>query len=252
MFANLRLKYKLLLSFLFLAIVPLLILGLSCLDKATVSLENLAFNQLESIREIKRKAVDDYLESVHDQMITFAENRMIVDVLPEFRDAFKNYRSELGLDQERLEELRRNLQTYYRNDFSEEFRRQNAGKDPGALNFFNQLDVDSIALQHAFISANPNPLGSKHLLDSPDDESNYSRLHRKIHPIIRNFLEKFGYYDIFLIDSETGDIVYSVFKELDFSTSLKDGPYADTNFGAAFREAKKANKGEIVIVDFER
>jgi methyl-accepting chemotaxis protein len=43
---------------------------------------------------------------------------------------------------------------------------------------------------------------------------------------VRNYLEKFGYYDIFLVDPETGDIVYSVFKELDYSTSLIDGPYA--------------------------
>ncbi len=81
----------------------------------------------------------------------------------------------------------------------------------------------------------------------------HSNLHANVHPVIRNFLEKFGYYDIFLVDPESGDIVYSVFKELDYSTSLKDGPYANTNFGEAFRRANMlTNKDEVVLVDYEQ
>ena len=102
MFTNMRLKYKLILSFLALAIIPLIILGLICLTKAGESLESLAFNQLESIREIKRKAVEDYLQSVHDQMVTFAEDRMIVEALPSFLIGFQGYRTELGLDEKEL------------------------------------------------------------------------------------------------------------------------------------------------------
>jgi methyl-accepting chemotaxis protein len=252
MLANLRLKYKLILSFLVLAVAPLMVLGLISLKTAGDSLENLAFNQLESIREIKRKAVEDYLQSVHDQMVTFAEDRMIVDALPNFVTSFRSYRAETGLDDAVLNQYKNQLQRYYTVDFSQEYQTQNAGKDPRAKRLLDGLDADSIALQYAYISANPNPLGSKHLLDKPDDASSYGRLHEQIHPIIRNYLEKFGYYDIFLIDSETGDIVYSVFKELDYSTSLKDGPYADSNFAEAFRKANSAAKGEVVIVDYQR
>lgn len=252
MFTNLKLKYKLILSFLLLAVVPLLILGLICQNKAADSLESLAFNQLESIREIKRKAIDDYLQSIHDQMVTFAEDRMIVEALPSFLNAFNAYRGERGLGLETLSQQKQQLLKYYTQDFSQEYRNQNEGKDPQASRVLDALDADSIALQYAFIGANPNPLGSKHLLDSPGDESSYSLIHQQIHPIIRNYLEKFGYYDIFLVDSESGDIIYSVFKELDYSTSLKNGPYADSNFADAFRKANAARKGEVVIVDYKR
>ena len=95
-------------------------------------------------------------------------------------------------------------------------------------------------------------MGEKHNLDSADDESAYSKLHAKYHPAIRDFLEQFGYYDIFLVDPDSGDIVYSVFKELDYTTSLKDGPYASTNFGRVFREANNSNDPNYVkLVDFE-
>ena len=97
------------------------------------------------------------------------------------------------------------------------------------------------------------PLGSKHLLDRAKDESSYSALHAKYHPPVRSYLEKFGYYDIFLVDPQNGDIVYSVFKELDYSTSLSTGPYANTNFGRAFQLANQAgNKDFVVLIDFEQ
>ncbi len=73
-------------------------------------------------------------------------------------------------------------------------------------------------------------------MDFADDMSSYSRLHAKYHPVIRGFLEQYGYYDIFLVEPDSGDIAYSVFKELDFTTSLKDGSFANTNIGRVFRE----------------
>ncbi|HON56971.1 MAG TPA: methyl-accepting chemotaxis protein, partial [bacterium] len=96
------------------------------------------------------------------------------------------------------------------------------------------------------------PIGQKHKFDYAEDNSSYAKIHKKYHPIIRNYLEKFGYYDIFLVDPKTGNIVYSVFKELDFTTSLLDGPYSQTNFGRVFREALNAKDKEFVsLVDFE-
>lgn len=65
-------------------------------------------------------------------------------------------------------------------------------------------------------------------------------------------MEEFGYYDIFIVEPNTGHIVYSVFKELDYATSLLDGPYKETNFARVFREAlDNGSKGSTHIVDFE-
>ena len=115
----------------------------------------------------------------------------------------------------------------------------------------NSLDADSIALQHQYISANPNPLGEKDSLIAANDQSEYSALHAKYHPHIRDFLQKFEFYDIFLVDPDTGDIVYSVFKELDYSTSLIDGPYANTGIGEAFKKANASGEvSSVALTDF--
>ena len=90
-------------------------------------------------------------------------------------------------------------------------------------------------LQYQYIAANPNPLGAKNNLDHANDGSRYSELHGALHPFLRTALRQFGLYDIFLVEPRDGNIVYTVFKELDFATSLVNGPYAKTRLGDAFR-----------------
>ena len=106
--------------------------------------------------------------------------------------------------------------------------------------------------QRLYIDENPNPTGEKHRLDYAQDESRYSRIHRTYHPIFRNYLEKFGYYDIFLVNAETGHLVYTVFKELDYATSILSGKYAKENIGDAFRNGVKLKSADsISFEDFK-
>ena len=86
----------------------------------------------------------------------------------------------------------------------------------------------------------------------PVDGSQYGEWHSQYHPFLRDFQKRFGYYDLFLVDAETGRIVYSVFKELDFATSLIDGPCAKSRIGEVFRKANQPTSAEFVAVsDFD-
>jgi methyl-accepting chemotaxis protein len=206
---------------------------------------------LTTLRDVKKTEIENYLQSIRDQAITLAENRMVVDAMNGFRTAFTAFRGETNFASMK-DKCSQDLQAYYGGAFSQEYARLNNGASANALSMFSQLDDDAIALQHAYVAANKNPLGSKHLLDTADETTAYGRLHKQVHPILRNFLTKFGYYDIFLIDVESGDVVYSVFKELDFATSLIDGPYSNTNFADVFRQAAAATtKDAVSFVDFK-
>ena len=105
-------------------------------------------------------------------------------------------------------------------------------------------------LQKAYITDNPHPTGQKEELDFAKDGTRYSEVHKQYHPWFRQFLRERGYYDIFLFDLE-GNLVYSVFKELDYATNLEDGQYKDTDLGNAFRAAANGkNAGELSFFDF--
>lgn len=225
-------------------------LDLDTLVETVGTIEQEAFNKLIAVREIKKTAVSRYYATLRDQVLTFSSNRMVVEAMRNFREMESTYAYELGIDAAKIEEYRSDLRKYYDNEFAPKYVEENSGADPGIDAMFNGLSDNAIIMQHQYIYANENPLGDKHLADTDGTATRYSQYHEKVHPIIRQYLEKFAYYDIFLVDDETGRIVYSVFKELDYNTSLTDGPWAQTNFADAFRGALEIEANDVFFADY--
>lgn len=98
-------------------------------------------------------------------------------------------------------------------------------------------------LQRIYIDENPHPTGQKENLDAGKDGSRYSALHAKYHPYLRAFLRDRGYYDIFLFDTK-GNLVYSVYKELDYATNLVSGEWAKSDLGKAFRDVNSHSEDQ--------
>ena len=103
-------------------------------------------------------------------------------------------------------------------------------------------------LQKAYIEDNPHPTGKKDELDSAGTTS-YDAAHAAYHPWFRKFLRARGYYDIFLFDTE-GNLVYTVFKELDYATNVTTGPWKDTDLGNAFRTSVSSGADTVSFFDF--
>lgn len=106
-------------------------------------------------------------------------------------------------------------------------------------------------LQTAYIHENPHPLGSKEELDYAEDSSRYSFIHKKYHDWYRSFLRDNGYYDIFMFDTK-GNLIYTVFKELDYATNFLSGEYKDTDLGRAYRAAISSEESKAqYFYDFQ-
>ncbi|QDV14898.1 Methyl-accepting chemotaxis protein PctB [Rosistilla oblonga] len=220
---------------------------------AVADLKQKSSEKMVALREIKKQQIVGYFDSIRDQVLNFSADELVVEAMRDFREPFRRYAADCGYDLEIIDQLRNELATYYTREFGEQYRKRNDGKDPNVVAKLSQLKPASIALQYNYLHANQHPLGNKHLLNEVHDGTVYSEQHAKIHPIIRGYLEKFGYYDVFLCDSESGDIVYSAYKELDFSTSLIDGPYAKQNIGKVFQKANALQSADqFAVVDFEK
>ena len=80
----------------------------------------------------------------------------------------------------------------------------------------------------------------------------YNAVHEKYHNAFSTFTKLNGFYDIFLIEDETGFIIYSVTKEIDFATSLLSDAHADSNLGRLFRKVRYSGlKYNATMIDFE-
>ncbi|MBT3628401.1 MAG: HAMP domain-containing protein [Rhodospirillaceae bacterium] len=106
-------------------------------------------------------------------------------------------------------------------------------------------------LQRLYITDNPNPTGQKENLDFAPDGSGYSAAHGRYHPWFRQFLRERGYYDIFLFNTE-GDLVYSVFKELDYATNMNSGEWRSTDLANVFKAGlSQQAAGSQTFFDFK-
>ncbi|MDO9183618.1 MAG: methyl-accepting chemotaxis protein [Bacteriovorax sp.] len=238
-------RFKLILSMLAMSVVPLIATSVYSLKSSRDALRQAAFDKLVSVRESKNKSISRYLTTVSFEIQTLAHDKMMIDAAKEFMGAFKNLPAGTP-------EALSKLKGYYVNEFGAEYKNKTGNVSP-LDNISSNLSSQSAYLQHAFISNNINPLGAKHLLDETPLLPEYSNIHKVYHPMIREFLENYALYDVFIVDIESGDIVYTVFKELDFTTNLLTGPYKDTNLAEAFKAAKQINdKKEFKIVDFKK
>lgn len=92
-------------------------------------------------------------------------------------------------------------------------------------------------LQGRYITESPFPVGEKEKLDTAGIDG-YDSSHKSAHPFFREFIQKGGYYDLFLITKE-GNVIYSVFKEADFATNLNSGQWKDSGLARVYKEVIK-------------
>jgi methyl-accepting chemotaxis protein len=119
-----------------------------------------------------------------------------------------------------------------------------------AINSFSASFMGQAKQQDLYIVKNPNKQGEKNKLMAAKDGSQYSKLHAYYHPFIKKFVDDRGYYDVFLIN-KNGDVVYTVFKELDYGTNMKHGQWKDTDIAKVYNQvANNPNKEVTAFSDF--
>ncbi len=106
-------------------------------------------------------------------------------------------------------------------------------------------------LQQIYITDNPNPAGAKDEMNAAGNGSVYDTAHARYHPYFNALQDAHEYYDVFLFDTE-GNLVYSVFKELDYATNMLTGQWKNTDLAEVFRRAIKQGPNDpSVFEDFE-
>ncbi|APT76586.1 hypothetical protein LN42_09505 [Marinitoga sp. 1137] len=123
---------------------------------------------------------------------------------------------------------------------------------------FHELEKEhgevSEILQKAFIDDNPYPVGEKYKLTElsgvhAQELKEYNEIHKVLHPIVKNMIDTYGFYDLFLISAD-GDIPYTYYKERDFATNILEGKWKDTNLGSLVRLLKEKDDNNVHYVDF--
>ena len=251
------LSRRLILAFLIIGLVPIMVVGGISVFLTKNNVEKEAFAKLDSQRASRVQAIESYGDTIVNQILTMSSTQDVANALVNITEAFESvqYESLFGVSDKAQEiaKRKRELAKYYNFEFLPKYQELNPDESLTADTIMNDLAPEAVLLQHAYIQENPATLGNKHEMDSSKLRISYDEAHADIHSQMTQFLEAFGYYDIFLVDSQKGRVIYSVFKELDYATSLIDGPYRDTGLAEAFRAGNAlASAGEYALVDYAK
>jgi methyl-accepting chemotaxis protein len=239
---NLRVRPKLIAAFLLVGILPFAIIGIISLMQTQSALNSASFNQLNGVRGIKKAQIEQFFDEREGDAKVLAETATTL-----MEEAFTKLEAirtiKHGQIKSYLEGIRQDTQIMANNQGVAE-----AIAEFGSA--WGQLgEGQTASLQRLYINNNPNPTGEKHMLDAARDGSDYSRVHGKYHPWFRQWLLEREYYDVFLVD-HSGNVIYSVYKELDYATNLKNGQWKDTDLARVFSMVEENNKkGSVSFTD---
>lgn len=200
--------------------------------------------QLRGLRASKASQIEGYFRDLRSEIGVLSDSPTGISAMRDFASSFALVLSESdAIDAARAGGLRQ----FYAREFAPRLA-ENIGANVNSDTF---LPTSTLAryLQYEYIVNNPNKIGEKQKLDDAGDGTKYSAFHKQYHPIFSKIVEEFGYYDLFLIDNN-GNVVYSVFKEVDFATSLTIGPHARSSLASVYKEAQKQNSSYIAMADF--
>jgi methyl-accepting chemotaxis protein len=256
---NLTLQAKLVLFTLCVAALPVagmttwaILRGSHSLATATAAAEAAATidaaSRLSAIRDGLARALDDYSADVRTDLVLLAGAPTTTQAMARFDAAFAARSASLEANATTAD--RQLLADYYAQGFGAEYQRQNPDRTSPAATWLRQLDPTGVVLQREYVHDNPHPLGQKHRLDAlPGRDDDYARAHAELHAVFRRLVDVAGYYDVFLVDAR-GNVVYTVFKELDFASNLAHGPATGSGLAAVVQAAATADRDQVTASDF--
>ena len=242
---NLSIKSKLLAILLGVSLGSTLLASFLGWERSRANLQGTIEDYLASILDSNTNQIEFFFQGLRNHVKTLSEDRMAIEAMVEFN---RDY-DELN-NQYIPPEWNQALERYYQEIFFPQLTQAVSGE----LSYSTYEPESQAAkyLQYFYIAKNPNPVGQKEELTVTDDGSNYSQTHEKYHPIFLNLTQIYGYYDLFLIDYQTGEVVYSVDKETDYTTNLNRGPYSQSGLARLVERVRQnPERRAVQIVDFQ-
>lgn len=161
---NIKMKPKLLGTFLLAGLIPLLTVAWLSIDKSEASLETQAFNQLKTIQDIKMDQIKAFIDEISNDVGLLAQ-------------------APAGI------RLYKDLKAYH-----------------------DQMNVGPTS---------PFPIQT----------TQYKQICQEHETYIKNFMESYGYYDVFMICATHGHVMFTATKEADLGENLSSGNLRTSGLG---------------------
>lgn len=241
---SLKLTIAVLVNFLLLGIV----ISVFSVYETQKGLKAATYAQLTAVREAQKSQLNQYLDLISKTLGTIATQEGTVMAYEEFLDGFEMIVDSVEFSDDNI---KKSLIKMYDEEYLNKvnYEALNGAKRRSTEDYLPKSKNGRI-LHYLYILKNTEPVGEKNKYYKSDVLNTYNSAHVNYHNSFNELLNRFGLYDVFMIDLK-GNVIYTVFKEKDYATNLENGVYADSGLGEVYRKSKNLKKGEIAFSDFK-
>lgn len=245
MLNRLSIKTGLVLILLLYSALAIVVMGALSWWTSRATLTDAIVDKLTTVREAKAEQIQSYFADLSNQLLTLRQDGVIVEATVRFNRAFRQLES-----QQIADEWNQALESFYTTQYLPKLFEALPGQAEYAL--YRPNSQAALYLQYQYIVANREPPERKILLDRAPDESDYSAVHARYHPHFSDLIRRLGFADLLLININTGDVVYSAAKEVDFANNVFNGPFDRSNLTTALAAIRdNPDPGNLQSVDYE-
>ncbi|MEB3230732.1 MAG: adenylate/guanylate cyclase domain-containing protein [Leptolyngbyaceae bacterium] len=224
-------------------LVVLLTGGLLTLQQFQRAFQQEVVASLTSIRVSKAEQLETYLDDVQGHVATLSENQMVVDAMVKLNADYRDLQNQAIAD-----DWIEAIEDYYTQQFVPTLAQRSSGTYIVA-NYRPVTQAGQYLQYHYTVRNNTASLAT---LDDANDGSQYSRTHSLYHQRLHHIITEFGYDDLYLINFDTGEVVYSAYKRPDFGTNLDRGPYRRSNLADVVNLVRNdPGRNFVKVVDYK-
>jgi len=233
---------KLILMLVLCTILAAAVVGTIAYQTGRDSLRTAAINRLVETRESQKRALVDEVTNLRNALLTYTYGTMTQTALKDFTDGF----DQLGNAAVTPEQMRA-IADYYKVFASDTEKYSGTKLDIAALLPTSNAQKYLQYYYTSKLTTDPLALAA----DDQGDGSRWSAANARYQGFFRQIVERFAFEDALLLDNR-GNVVYSVYKNVDLGTNILNGPYNGSKLREAYQEVMSSNKEErLVITDFE-
>jgi len=239
---------RLALAMLAVSVTSFIITAAVAVTGAQGSGDDLVRDRIPALRTAKAGEIEQFFRNQRNAVSQLARSTTVINGVQELAAA----REELAesLEPSDVTQAEARLDDYYVTEFVPALEAAR-GTQLTPATFALNNDLAGIYLQDLYIASNPFETDDHGLLSDADDDSTWTAIHRDVHPWMRRVVTRFGFVDLFLVEPDNQNVVYTTLKEVDFATSLNTGPYSSTSLGALVgRALRDGSPGDVFIADY--
>lgn len=233
-------------SALIVTIGSLVVAGLVATSGAGADATDLTRGRLDTIAGAKAAEVEAYFANAGGRVASLAASQMTIDAIDEFGRA---YGTLARLDPDDVAAEEEAQAAYYLDEFIPAL--EDVRGAPVDAIAFSTDSAGATYLQAKYIADNPAEEGERHIVTDAGDDSEWTEVHQRFHPTLRDTTLGLGFADLYLIEPEGDVVVYSTAKDIAFATSLDAGPHSGTSLARLVdRVSASGRPGVVAIADY--